>query len=114
MTPRIDIEMVEIKKSVENAIGQIEKYKEEVFAANSSLLKTITGTIKPQITNTKMDYLPDIDSILSKDLAHSLDFKIGQIVSDDLKEKFGESILCFGDGTNAAALIEANEKLRLT
>lgn len=67
-------------------------------------------------------YMPDIDRILVKNAKldvrkgndeQAVNFKIGEMVSSDLKSK-APSSLCFGEGDHTASLIHDNEQLRMT
>lgn len=140
------MELNELKKALEKSVIPAEKYRKELFMANTHLQNSIWSIC----SNTKLppigSSVPDLTHVLNNlslsqsappntnglkeslpNLADSLyrsrindagvpeiNFKLGDCTArDDIKDQFGNSILCFGEGNDTKVLIDDNEKLRV-
>jgi hypothetical protein len=116
----VKIEMEEIRKAIEKAIQQADKYKFEMTTLNTELHDQLWKIFESNRENI-YEYLPDLERMLeqsriyeSMNLSNGLpSFKIGAQVTPNLKDEKGQSLLCFGEGVDATSLIADNETLIL-
>ncbi|XP_055540814.1 inhibitor of nuclear factor kappa-B kinase subunit alpha isoform X2 [Wyeomyia smithii] len=128
----IDIrrEMQEIRKALEKALEQAEKFKKELARITIehnenvwNLVHNISSSSSNSVYNGASSPLPDIEGMMSSlrlesSASNDLSFRIGGTVST-LQDSMGpnsvnKSLLCFGEGPDVESLISANDSLIMT
>lgn len=121
----IHIEFNEIKKALEKAVAPAEKYHNELIDANQKLHEhlwfkpknDVVSVAPNQIAATSTTDLFATNESNDNDAAHSVwhsnDFQIGNNERPKIKDQYGNSIWCFGEGNDTKLLIDDNENLRV-
>lgn len=135
----IHMEFTEIKKALDKAIAPAEKYRNELIDANQKLHEHIWSKMTTDITKATTGQMAststtDLSAMLEstglRAINHSsaacssipngngltnggFDFQIGNSAQPKIKDQFGNSILCFGEGNDTRLLIDDNENLRI-
>lgn len=124
----IHIEYVELTKALDKAVAPVEKLRAELADANRRIVEHIhddsytqpgeklllfVSTSTTDLLGSSHDKSPSASSLYRSDQSNTGDFRLSNSSQNTIKDQFGNSILCFGEGNNTKSLIEDNESLRI-